>query len=147
MKIHKSNQNWLSLLLVIVTITASINPMTGQNTTSYVPAENILLNCGASSGIQIALNGRNWVSDVGSIYAPGIHPLHDGTDLPDPLHLLLPVSLGRKFVRLYFYPSNYSNPNFVVFEWHGEDLTRVGEMTSQRLVIGILMARVNRRGE
>ncbi|KAK1296225.1 Potassium transporter 23 [Acorus calamus] len=35
-----------------------------------VPAENILLNCSAPSGKQLALDGCSWASDVGSSYVP-----------------------------------------------------------------------------
>ncbi|KAK1284077.1 Receptor-like protein kinase FERONIA [Acorus calamus] len=120
MKIHKSNRNWLSLLLLlIIAITASIDLIVAQNSTSYAPAENILLNCGASSRKQTALDGRSWVGDVGSSYAPGIQipptvPYMTARIFQIPYTYSFPVIPSRKFVRLYFYPLNYTNPNFVV---------------------------------
>ncbi|KAK1284127.1 Receptor-like protein kinase FERONIA [Acorus calamus] len=130
MKIHKRNQNWLSLFL-IVAITTSTDSIIAQNTTPYVPTENILLNCGAQSGKQMDQEGRSWASDVGSSYAPGIQytvsttPSNKNSSVPTIPYMTtrifqtqytcsFPVTPGRKFVRLYFYPSNYANPNFVV---------------------------------
>ncbi|KAK1284396.1 Receptor-like protein kinase FERONIA [Acorus calamus] len=58
-----------------------------------------------------APDGRIWLSDVGSNYAPGIHTLRI---FQTQYTYSFPVTSGFKFVRLYFYPSNYTNPNFIV---------------------------------
>ncbi|KAK1284594.1 Receptor-like protein kinase FERONIA [Acorus calamus] len=128
MKTHKSSQHWPSLLLVIA-ITTSITPTLSQNTATYVPAEKILLICGAPSGKLYAHDGRAWDGDIGSNYAPAIQntvsaiPSNQNSSIPTVPYMTarifqtkftytFPVSPGRKFVRLYFFPSNYTNPNF-----------------------------------
>ncbi|KAK1284398.1 Receptor-like protein kinase FERONIA [Acorus calamus] len=127
MKTHKSNQDWLSLLLLIA-ITTSIDPTHSQTTTTYVPAENILLNCGAPSDAQYFIGGRAWDGDIGSNYS-GIQNTISATlsnqnsSIPTVPYMTarifqtqftytFNVTSGRKFIRLYFYPSNYTNPNF-----------------------------------
>ncbi|KAK1270264.1 Receptor-like protein kinase FERONIA [Acorus gramineus] len=131
MKTHKRNPNWLSLLLVAV-ITAFIDPTFAQNstaTTAYVPAEMIFLDCGASKGNQTSQDGLSWEGDVGSGYALGIQktvsatPSDQASGVPmvpymtarifqTPYTYSFPVTPGRKFVRLHFYPSDYTNPDF-----------------------------------
>ncbi|KAK1283995.1 Receptor-like protein kinase FERONIA [Acorus calamus] len=129
MNTHESNRHWFSLLLVIVTVTTSIYPIIAQNSTTYVPAENILLNCGAPSGKLYALDGRAWGGDIRSNYAPAIKntvsaiPSNQNSSIPTVPYMTarifqtkftytFPVTPGRKFIRLYFYPSNYTNLNF-----------------------------------
>ncbi|KAK1272295.1 Receptor-like protein kinase FERONIA [Acorus gramineus] len=132
MKTHKRNPNWLSLLLVAV-ITAFIDPTFAQNstaTTAYVPAEMIFLNCGAPKGNQSSQDGLSWEGDIGSSYALGIQktvsatPSDQAPGVPmvpymtarifqTPYTYSFPVTPGRKFVRLHFYPSNFTDPKFV----------------------------------
>ncbi|KAK1271763.1 Receptor-like protein kinase FERONIA [Acorus gramineus] len=129
MNTQKSNRHWFSLLLVIVAVTTTIDPFIAQNTTTYVPAENILLNCGAPSGKLYALDGRAWGGDIRSSYAPAIKntvsaiPSNQNSSIPTVPYMTtrifktqftytFPVTPGRKFIRLYFYPSNYTNLNF-----------------------------------
>ncbi|KAK1271759.1 putative receptor-like protein kinase [Acorus gramineus] len=78
-----------------------------------------------------ALNGRSWVSDVGSSYAPVIqytdsvtHSNKNSSVSTVPYMMprifqtaytySFPIIPGRKFIRHYFYPLSYTNPNFVV---------------------------------
>ncbi|XP_031497532.1 receptor-like protein kinase FERONIA [Nymphaea colorata] len=96
---------------------------------SFVPTDNILLDCGATSDGSDA-DKRTWTKDSGSPYAP---PISDSSSLgqaaganSDPnLPSKVPygsarvmtssasykfnLSNGRHFVRLYFYPSSYIN--------------------------------------
>ncbi|KAK1283649.1 Receptor-like protein kinase FERONIA [Acorus calamus] len=129
MKIHMRNQTFLLLLFLLIVITTSINLTSAQNTTAYVPAEKIFLNCGASKENQPSQDGLSWEGDVGSGYAPGIQktvsatPSDQASGVPTvpymtarifqtPYTYFFPITPGRKFVRLHFYPSDYTNPDF-----------------------------------
>ncbi|XP_072974980.1 receptor-like protein kinase FERONIA [Typha angustifolia] len=95
----------------------------GDNST-YVPRDDILLNCG-SSGRDNDTDGRTWSGDAGSKYAPSINgigstaPFQDSSvpQIPyltarvftSPYTYSFPLGAGHKFIRLHFYPSNYSN--------------------------------------
>ncbi|KAK1312631.1 Receptor-like protein kinase FERONIA [Acorus calamus] len=129
MKTHTRNQTQLSLLLLVAAaMSALINPISAQNST-YVPSDNILVNCG-SSGNSTAPDGRTWVGDANSNYAIGADktisatPSSQESSVPTVPYMTarifqtqftytFPVSPGRKFIRLYFYPSNYTIPSFV----------------------------------
>ncbi|KAK1283521.1 Receptor-like protein kinase FERONIA [Acorus calamus] len=123
------NQTFLLLLFLLIVITTSINPTFAQTTTTYVPSEQIFLNCGASKGNLSSPASRIWEGDVGSGYAPGIQktvsatPSYQDPDVPTvpymtarifqtPYTYSFPVTPGRKFVRLHFYPSDYTDPDF-----------------------------------
>ncbi|KAK1286570.1 Receptor-like protein kinase FERONIA [Acorus calamus] len=105
----------------------SINPISAQKST-YVPSDNILVNCGSSDNF--TADGRTWVGDTNSNYAVGTDktitaiPASQDPSVPTVPYMTarifqtqftysFTVSPGRKFIRLYFYPSNYTNPNFV----------------------------------
>ncbi|KAK1284078.1 Receptor-like protein kinase FERONIA [Acorus calamus] len=136
MKAHKRNPNWLSLLLVAA-ITSFMEPTFAQTTAAaataaaaYVPTEKIFLNCGASSkGNQTSQDGLSWEADFGLGYAAGIQktvsatPSAQDPSIPTipymtarifqtPYTYSFPVTPGRKFVRLHFYPSNFTDPKF-----------------------------------
>ncbi|KAK1285553.1 Receptor-like protein kinase FERONIA [Acorus calamus] len=128
MKTHTRNQRLSLLLLVVAAMSFSINPISAQKST-YVPSDNILVNCG-SSGNSTAPDGRTWVGDTNSNYAVGTDktisaiPASQDPSVPTVPYMTarifqtqftysFTVSPGRKFIRLYFYPSNYTNPNFV----------------------------------
>ncbi|KAK1284162.1 Receptor-like protein kinase FERONIA [Acorus calamus] len=130
MKIHMRNQTFLLLLFLLIVITTSINRTSAQNTTAYVPAEKIFLNCGASKENQPSQDGLSWEGDVGSGYAPGIQktvsatPSDQASGVPTvpymtarifqtPYTYSFPDIPGRKFVRLHFYPSDYTDPDFM----------------------------------
>ncbi|GAB2272064.1 hypothetical protein Dimus_006883 [Dionaea muscipula] len=92
---------------------------------NYVPAENILLSCGSPSPPGSSDDGRQWTSDQKSKYvltsaanstaATADTQLSDVTTVPfmtarifySPFTYSFPVVSGRKFVRLYFYPTTY----------------------------------------
>ncbi|XP_058075444.1 receptor-like protein kinase FERONIA [Magnolia sinica] len=85
----------------------------------------ILLNCGESSS-QLS-DGRSWTGDVGSKYAPSsqnteISKASTQNSVPSVPYMTarifhsqytytFPVTAGWKFIRLYFYPANYSSFN------------------------------------
>lgn len=92
---------------------------------NYVPKDNILLNCGAS-GETSDDNGRKWISDVGSNFSlsggnsiasdaatqkPSVPttPYMTARIFRSEFTYSFPVSSGRKFIRLYFYPAAYAN--------------------------------------
>ncbi|XP_071741864.1 receptor-like protein kinase FERONIA [Rutidosis leptorrhynchoides] len=92
----------------------------------YVPADKILLNCGANGELTDD-DGRQWTSDVGSKFAPGTNsivsdaatqkpsvptvPYMTGRVFRSEFTYSFPVASGRKFVRLYFYPASYASLN------------------------------------
>ncbi|KAG6523134.1 receptor-like protein kinase FERONIA [Zingiber officinale] len=94
----------------------------GDNST-YTPRDYILLNCG-SSGRASDSDGRVWNGDTGSKFAPSLDsaglaasqqassvaevPYMTARIFTSPYTYSFPVGPGRKFIRLYFYPSNYS---------------------------------------
>lgn len=98
-----------------------------QSNGSFIPAEDILLTCGASGNGKDA-DGRTWVTDQGSKFAPpaASNSLSESASSQNPsLPSTVPymtariftaratysvaVSPGRFWLRLYFYPSNYGS--------------------------------------
>ncbi|KAK9755397.1 hypothetical protein RND81_01G022300 [Saponaria officinalis] len=94
----------------------------------YVPTDNILLNCGASSAQSTDIDGRKWTSDVGSKFLLSTTGSSTETAASQAVSVdevpymsarifdakftySIPVSPGRKFVRLYFYPATYAGLN------------------------------------
>ncbi|KAK1286221.1 Receptor-like protein kinase FERONIA [Acorus calamus] len=127
MKTHTRNQRLSLLLLVVAAMSFSINPISAQKST-YVPSDNILVNCGSSDNF--TADGRTWVGDTNSNYAVGTDktittiPASQDPSVPTVPYMTarifqtqftysFTVSPGRKFIRLYFYPANYTNLNFV----------------------------------
>ncbi|KAF9595862.1 hypothetical protein IFM89_005348 [Coptis chinensis] len=93
----------------------------------YVPADKILLNCGAAPETTDT-DGRNWTTDIGSKFAPAEdNTLTDTASRQAPsvptvpymtarifrsnFTYSFPVASGRKFLRLYFYPASYAGLN------------------------------------
>ncbi|CAD5162963.1 unnamed protein product [Musa acuminata subsp. malaccensis] len=90
---------------------------------SYVPRDNILLNCGAS-GQAKDTDSRIWTGDTGSKYGPSLNVAGLTASLQDssvpqvpymtarvftsPYTFSFPLGPGRKYIRLHFYPCNYS---------------------------------------
>ncbi|CAK9185994.1 unnamed protein product [Ilex paraguariensis] len=100
---------------------------TAANATPYNPSDYFLLDCGSSSSLNDA-EGRNWSGDARSKFSPSNisnTSLESTASKQDPsvnrvpymtariIHsqftYTFPVSIGPKFIRLYFYPVNYSN--------------------------------------
>ncbi|CAL9165834.1 unnamed protein product [Musa hybrid cultivar] len=98
--------------------------LVAADNSTYVPRDHILLNCGAS-GQAIDTDSQTWTGDAGSKYGPSLNvvgftaPQQDSSvpEVPyltarvftSPYTYSFPVGPGRKYVRLHFYPSNYSN--------------------------------------
>ncbi|CAL9085756.1 unnamed protein product [Musa acuminata var. zebrina] len=98
--------------------------LVAADNSTYVPRDYILLNCGAS-GQAIDTDSQTWTGDAGSKYGPSLNavgftaPQQDSSvpEVPyltarvftSPYTYSFPVGPGRKYVRLHFYPSNYSN--------------------------------------
>lgn len=91
----------------------------------YVATDKILLNCGASPSTTDT-DGRVWTSDIGSKFMlTADNSITSTADYQDPsvptvpymtarifqseFTYRFPLAMGRKFVRLYFYPASYSN--------------------------------------
>lgn len=89
----------------------------------FVPRDDILLDCGAT-GQGNDTDGRVWTGDAGSKYAPAnlasASAASQDPSVPQvpyltarvsaaPFTYSFPLGAGRKFLRLHFYPANYSN--------------------------------------
>ncbi|GAU34417.1 hypothetical protein TSUD_217570 [Trifolium subterraneum] len=101
--------------------------------TSYVPSENIVLNCGSNTSQLVQYDGRIWNGDIDSPYIPS-----NGNIIKNSLIATVPstnlqsipevpymtarifqskftysfnVTSGPKFIRLHFYPADYLNFN------------------------------------
>ncbi|XP_027174960.1 LOW QUALITY PROTEIN: receptor-like protein kinase FERONIA [Coffea eugenioides] len=94
---------------------------------NYVPTDKILLSCGGPSQSTDA-DGRKWYSDIGSKFAlasskASVFPAADQKpSVPQVPYMnarifqsnytyRFPVAPGRKFIRLYFYPTSYGGLN------------------------------------
>ncbi|KAL8475879.1 hypothetical protein ACS0TY_028510 [Phlomoides rotata] len=104
-----------------------IYPTTGAEPPAYTPTDLILLNCGDSSNVNDVSN-RTWNGDDGSTYAPpnaaaistaSAASLVDPSVFPVPYErarvfrssftYTFPLLSGQKFLRLYFFPGDYSD--------------------------------------
>uniref|UniRef100_A0ACD5VVN1 Uncharacterized protein n=1 Tax=Avena sativa TaxID=4498 RepID=A0ACD5VVN1_AVESA len=115
-----------SILLVTLTLLAivSLAVAAGNNSTASAP---ILLNCGATDQNQNNDDsGRTWAGDTASKFAPSVKGVaetasYQDSSLPSIVPFFtariftsnytysFPVSPGRMFLRLYFYPVSYGN--------------------------------------
>ncbi|KAG6483518.1 receptor-like protein kinase FERONIA [Zingiber officinale] len=112
-----------SFLFFLVVAAAPVFVAAADNST-YVPRDYILLNCG-SSGHAIDSDSRDWNGDTGSKFASSLNadgftaseqdpsvpevPYMTARIFTSPFTYSFPVGPGRKFIRLYFYPANYSS--------------------------------------
>ncbi|KAJ6812509.1 putative receptor-like protein kinase FERONIA [Iris pallida] len=117
----------LLLLTVILTlISSSVAAAAGDGAApAFIPRDDILLNCGAPAGHSNDSDGRPWSGDVGSKYnptltSPGPAAPSQDSSVPQvpyltarvftsPFTYSFPLGPGRKFLRLHFYPSSYSD--------------------------------------
>ncbi|KAF5457616.1 hypothetical protein F2P56_021705 [Juglans regia] len=98
-----------------------------ESSSPYTPIDQILLNCGFS-GHSTALDGRTWIGDANSKFLPLEQSLNNHTRIaarqsPTAAQVPFatarislftftydfPVTAGQKFIRLYFYPTSYSD--------------------------------------
>ncbi|CAD6211085.1 unnamed protein product [Miscanthus lutarioriparius] len=117
----------LLALLLAACAAAAAQATGGANSTStpFVPRDDILLDCGAK-GQGNDTDGRVWTGDAGSKYAPPDNlasvasasgqdpsvpqvPYLTARVSASPFTYSFPLGPGRKFLRLHFYPANYSN--------------------------------------
>ncbi|KAG2718455.1 hypothetical protein I3760_03G221200 [Carya illinoinensis] len=116
-------------LSTILNLFSSLPITTSETLPPYTPTDYFLLNCGSSSN-STSLDGRRWEGDSISKFSPrNIHSVSSSSEASeqDPSlsqvpHMTarifdqqskftysFPVSCGPKFLRLYFYPTSYSN--------------------------------------
>ncbi|XP_057759501.1 receptor-like protein kinase FERONIA [Arachis stenosperma] len=86
---------------------------------TYVPSENIVINCGSSASEVTEYDGRNWTGDASTTKssqiaeAPGIPvsvprvPYKTARIFRSQFTYTFNVTPGPKFVRLHFYPASY----------------------------------------
>lgn len=115
----------LLALLLCACAAAAAQAAGGGNSTAFVPRDDILLDCGAT-GPGNDTDGRAWTADASSKYAPPNNlasaasasgqdpsvpqvPYLTARVSASPFTYTFPLGPGRKFLRLHFYPANYSN--------------------------------------
>ncbi|XP_031485298.1 receptor-like protein kinase FERONIA [Nymphaea colorata] len=123
MKHSPSSQPLISFTLLCLLLISLVI----RSSSSFVPIDNILLNCGASSDDNDGDN-RRWTGDANSLFAPAnsantfaAQAASMDPSLPSDIPFKtariftsvasynFSLSNGRHFVRLYFYPSSYNN--------------------------------------
>eukprot|EP01018_Ginkgo_biloba_P002543 Gb_21370 [translate_table: standard] len=116
---------FLAIFALLFSVLSSRFPTNvAQSSTSFIPAESILMRCGIRGSEQDA-EGRTWVGDEGSKFAPhtvnSLSATASSQDpaLPSPVPYMtsriftseatytFAVSVGRHWLRLHFYPSTY----------------------------------------
>jgi serine/threonine protein kinase len=115
----------LLLLALLLAAWAAAAAAQAPNSTAFVPRDDILLDCGAK-GQGNDTDGRVWTGDAGSKFAPPDNlasvasasgqdpsvpqvPYLTARVSASPFTYSFPLGPGRKFLRLHFYPANYSN--------------------------------------
>ncbi|RDX68106.1 Receptor-like protein kinase FERONIA, partial [Mucuna pruriens] len=102
----------------------------GADNASYVPSENIVLNCGSNTSEFVEYDGRNWSGDADSPYVPAnadtnslIARAPDTLDsIPEVPYMTARIFMsqftytfnvtpGPNFIRLHFYPASYFHFN------------------------------------
>ncbi|CAN6338031.1 unnamed protein product [Urochloa humidicola] len=115
----------LSVILRCFTLLFILSLAAGADNTT-IGSGQIRLDCGVSSPRGEDADGRTWDSDTGSKFAPSLKGIAATASSKDPAlpsttpymtarifsvnyTYSFPISPGRMFVRLYFYPSTYGN--------------------------------------
>lgn len=115
----------VSIYPIVLYFTLLINVILAED---YIPTDHILLNCGAFDPKVTDSDGRRWSSDNGSKFlsspkgsfrasattqAPNVGkvPYMSARIFYSNATYSFPVSPGRVFLRLYFYPNSYSRSN------------------------------------
>ncbi|KAK4268005.1 hypothetical protein QN277_024714 [Acacia crassicarpa] len=118
----------LSIFLFFHLLLLPLHIAFANNATSYLPLENIALDCGANKSEQVSYNERIWTGDAGSEYVSSNDEETNkslmakasviNASVPDvpymtarvfhsPFTYRFNVTPGPKFVRLHFYPTSY----------------------------------------
>ncbi|KAJ3676506.1 hypothetical protein LUZ60_003918 [Juncus effusus] len=119
------NSRFLHLFCFFIILFFS--PSLAANSTIYTPKEKIFLSCGTSNSAP-DLENRTWIGDSGSKYlssssstsqsyqtlfqdasVPQVPPFTYARIFTSNYTYSFPLSPGRHFLRLYFYPTNYSS--------------------------------------
>ncbi|XP_022866112.1 receptor-like protein kinase FERONIA [Olea europaea var. sylvestris] len=118
---RNSNNSWLSSIISFLLLAVLVDYISA---TDYVPTDRISLNCGGPPDSSDNDN-RKWTSDIGSKFAssrgnsstasaatqkpsvPNV-PYMTARIFRSEYTYTFPVATGRKFVRLYFYPTSYN---------------------------------------
>uniref|UniRef100_A0A0C9S7Y8 non-specific serine/threonine protein kinase n=1 Tax=Wollemia nobilis TaxID=56998 RepID=A0A0C9S7Y8_9CONI len=116
---------WAGLALFMAVLSCGWAGTLAQSNMSFIPAVGILMSCGASGNKQDG-DGRTWVGDEGSKFAPAAANSMSASastqdssvaDVPYMTARIFtaaatysfPVSPGRYFLRFHFYPSAYGS--------------------------------------
>ncbi|OVA13698.1 Malectin-like carbohydrate-binding domain [Macleaya cordata] len=122
-----TNKNHLLSIFISLYLSVLVHQISAADNASYVAADKIFLNCGSSLETQDT-DGRSWEGDNDSKFAASEeNTLTSRAATQDPsvaevpymtarifrseFTYSFPVGSGRKFVRLYFYPSSYAGLN------------------------------------
>ncbi|KAL5078917.1 hypothetical protein RYX36_007338 [Vicia faba] len=130
--------NLVTCFIIYYTFTSNFNYIIhsqllvgADNNTSYVPSENIVLNCGSNTSQLVQYDGRFWIGDIHSPYLPSNDFINNSLIATSPSnHQSIPqvpymtariflsqftyrfnLTSGPKFIRLYFYPFSYLDFN------------------------------------
>ncbi|CAK9153475.1 unnamed protein product [Ilex paraguariensis] len=116
-------------LYVLFSNTTAVTAVIGDtaNAPPYIPSDYFFLDYGSSSSLNDA-DGRTWSGDARSKFSPSNIsntssestvskqdlsvnqvPYMTARIFPSPFTYTFPISAYPKFIRLYFYPINYSN--------------------------------------
>ena len=102
------------------------SPISSESLAPYNPIENIALDCGSSSN-STGMNNRIWLADSNSkpqnlalsVISKALQPSTQLDPVPyntarlsrSEFTYVFPVTSGKKFIRLHFYPASYTNFN------------------------------------
>ncbi|MED6153191.1 hypothetical protein PIB30_099300 [Stylosanthes scabra] len=109
------------IIFVIIFNLLQVQLLALADSGTYVPSENIAINCGSISSEVQHYGGRNWTGDVPNKYliaeAPSIPdsvpqvPYMTARIFRSPFTYKFNVTPGPRFIRFHFYPASYLNMN------------------------------------
>ncbi|XP_058775856.1 receptor-like protein kinase FERONIA [Vicia villosa] len=129
--LHK-HMNVVTCFIIYYTFTLNPKLLVAADNISYVPSENIVLNCGSNTSQLVQYDGRFWIGDIHSPYLPyndfinhsltSTAPSSNLQSIPQVPYMTARIFLsqftytfnvtsGPKFIRLHFYPFSYLNFN------------------------------------
>lgn len=123
-----------------------------QQGVAYTPIDNYLISCGSSSSKATDADGREWMGDESSTFLAGnLDTVAASTTtqspfLPSPVPFLgarifksagsyrIPVTPGRHWLRMYFYPFAYEqyDPNLAIVTVNVDDYALISNMSITR---------------
>ena len=148
----------LSVILRCLTLLCILSLTVGADNNT-IGSGQIRLDCGASSPTGTDADERTWDSDIGSKFAPLLKGTAATASSQDPAlpsatpymtarifttnyTYSFPISPGRMFVRLYFYPSNYDNyaPGNAYFGVTAGNLTLLDNFNASQNALALTVA-------